>query len=468
MSVLVPDIFDQYHSNSHGHDQSFFTQAFPLSKGRNASFTDDPQSSPYSGSSLNFLDIGSESFDSQNYSFSSPLGYPQSNTDLDQFLPRSDLETSSGTVAFTYPGPSELDPRLISQNGDAKEPKSDGSASDTPDEVSGLLAFKSRGDSYNSLKPKSSLELVMSGPDGRKGNISTTKLQHGQLTPRSSSSPILDEHIVETTSDLSNGKKSKNTKRKVESDVETNRMEAPRPKRGRRSKKAKLVSKEEQQAQREKFLERNRNAAAKCRVNKKKWQEGLKDKVKDLGTQHAHLSAEFAQLQDEYDSLRAFAIPHSRICASQSLQDWVDAHAHNTFARSPPLALASNLALNIGQPAEDPSIARVNADYTDKRIIQMPSPLSGQQEYAGIERPRSAPMTPSIGNAKSENRLRAQSISTAADINLNQRNLFSMLSKIGDGFESEDGQSDGHGNVDPSKMLFDGLSAMSPSYFDQR
>ncbi|KAI9745160.1 MAG: hypothetical protein M1818_001438 [Claussenomyces sp. TS43310] len=414
MSILTPDlmpsgIFD-HQFNSPDHDQSFFTQAFPPNKGNQGPF-DEYQAASCSATNLDYLHLGTDGPHDDQCSFSNAPRFVHPSTDLDQFLPESEFATPGGTLTFSFPGPVEVDPRLILQNNSA-----DGNKTEAYDLKSSSIASMNQSAfiSRQYVSPphqRSSFELVKESMVNPKSNAKDTTVRHGQLTPDNSLSPTGEVYNTDTP-DTSKSR-SKNPKRNAGPDRKAVGEEVPKPKRGRRSKKAKTISKEEQQAQREKFLERNRNAAAKCRINKKQWQEGLKDKVKELGSQHAQRSAEFAQLQQEYDSLRAFLIPHSRLCPSKDLQNWVEAHAHSAFPRSPPIALSSNIALTLDQTAEDPTIARVNADYTGKRDIHMSSPLGGLQAFlGGIERPRSVPGTPSAGDVKLGHHLRANSIST--------------------------------------------------------
>jgi hypothetical protein len=101
----------------------------------------------------------------------------------------------------------------------------------------------------------------------------------------------------------------------------------PPPKRGRRSKKQKPISEAERRSQRERFLERNRNAAAKCRINKKHWQESLKDTVKDLQGRHRQLQRELAQLSADFDGLRVLSVAHVQQCRDERLEAWIAKHA---------------------------------------------------------------------------------------------------------------------------------------------
>lgn len=87
----------------------------------------------------------------------------------------------------------------------------------------------------------------------------------------------------------------------------------------------------EEIAQREKFLERNRVAASKCRQKKKEWTNSLEEKARDLQGQREMLVAYVSMLRNELLILKCKCLEHSD-CDCVALRDYLK----NTVATLPP------------------------------------------------------------------------------------------------------------------------------------
>lgn len=87
----------------------------------------------------------------------------------------------------------------------------------------------------------------------------------------------------------------------------------------------------EELAQREKFLERNRVAASKCRQKKKEWTNSLEEKARDLQGQREMLVAYVSMLRNELLMLKCKCLEHSD-CDCVALRDYLK----NTVATLPP------------------------------------------------------------------------------------------------------------------------------------
>lgn len=61
---------------------------------------------------------------------------------------------------------------------------------------------------------------------------------------------------------------------------------------------------------RQRFLERNRAAASRCRAKKKVWMDGLEVRCKDLETAKQGLSQEVEMLRSEVQQLKSILIAH--------------------------------------------------------------------------------------------------------------------------------------------------------------
>jgi hypothetical protein len=79
----------------------------------------------------------------------------------------------------------------------------------------------------------------------------------------------------------------------------------------KRGRKPKIIKNEAEAAQmRQRFLERNRLAASKCRDKKKEWTNNMQQKVHDLKEHNTHLRFELAELQRQIEGLREIFQPH--------------------------------------------------------------------------------------------------------------------------------------------------------------
>jgi hypothetical protein len=280
---------------------------------------------PFAGKTQSLISLG---YEQDYFNFQPPAnqkgaGYPQLNADLDQFLPDPSLLQPDHSLSFidARTTPVDLGLRLISPTNQFKLPS------------------MARADAYGTLKPQSpTMELYSSQPKASLENATTglvcrtwdvIDVQHGRVTTRQSPS----------TAKASNGSpipKAENATTKC-SNREVDTQDPNRGKkvrRVRRSKKLGVISKEDQQARRKGFLERNRKAAAKCRSRCKQSEKKLKVTVKNLTIKHAILDVQFSQLQHEYDDLQAMLLPHCQVCPAKDLKNWVEAPPQSTLARS--------------------------------------------------------------------------------------------------------------------------------------
>lgn len=331
---------------------SFFHQPYSAQPGHGFSVFDENQQRTYSGTStpgmnLDFFEFGSHNAEQTMNNWQQTTG-------------------SVGMMDMSYSTSAEVNPNLLQQN------------------------MFQHNQQHQPALPPTVFEATYQGESSHLNTQlmkeHTLAVNHGQITPVASESPPSDKPS-----------ESKKHKSSVGDDIEA-RQELtppedpipPKPKRGRR-KKNKQLSEREKLANRERFLERNRNAAAKCRSNKKAWQAGVQDRVKDLSGENARLINDVASLLAEVDHLRGILIQHSRSCDhAEDLHQYLDEMAKRVGTKAPTILTkisAAELQL------EDPSIARVNADYTDKReipLLRRSSGISASQ----LLRPSSVPVTP--------------------------------------------------------------------------
>jgi hypothetical protein len=98
-------------------------------------------------------------------------------------------------------------------------------------------------------------------------------------------------------------------------------VEDTKPKRGRPRKKRdkKHLTPEEENAKRQKFLERNRLAASKCRDRKKNWTQDTMDKLAREERIHVEMQLEYNHLHVEVVSLMEAACEHLGHCSDKDM-----------------------------------------------------------------------------------------------------------------------------------------------------
>jgi hypothetical protein len=127
--------------------------------------------------------------------------------------------------------------------------------------------------------------------------------------------PILDDP----------GQQTPTPRRKRKNALNVGRIERP-PAKGRRMRKVKVQTKEEEATKREKFLDRNRRAAQKCRQNKKTWVRDLLERAEFFATNKAKQPYKIELIKLELEGLKAIAVEHYRVCPNPSpeLSTWFE------------------------------------------------------------------------------------------------------------------------------------------------
>lgn len=100
----------------------------------------------------------------------------------------------------------------------------------------------------------------------------------------------------------------------------------PRRRRPRKPRAKPQLSEEEEAAKREKFLERNRVAAGKCREKRKSWMTELEDAKLELEERNNRLRAEHGALQVEFNQMRALLMQHAS-CGDARISKWIENEA---------------------------------------------------------------------------------------------------------------------------------------------
>lgn len=144
-----------------------------------------------------------------------------------------------------------------------------------------------------------------------------TSMRFGQITPVDSPP---DKFLPPAQ------KTSKQSTSKSKGDDANTANNAPKAKKPRKSKK-KPMSKEQEEAKRKKFLERNRVAADKCRQNRKKWIDDLQNKAHFFGADNSAKKAQLEDLEHEIIQLRSLIFIHSRSCNENDIVNWIEQEA---------------------------------------------------------------------------------------------------------------------------------------------
>lgn len=176
------------------------------------------------------------------------------------------------------------------------------------------------------------LDVKPGFPVGIKFNERKTSVLYGQITP--GDSPVEDRlpalktspsPITQLPEDLLASKKRKAQPAASMGTEEPggNAEPAPRARRPRKSKK-KALTKEQEDAKRKKFLERNRVAADKCRQNRKKWIDDLQVKAHFFTADNAAKKSALEKLEHDVSQLKALLFVHSGRCTDKNIVNWLE------------------------------------------------------------------------------------------------------------------------------------------------
>lgn len=179
-------------------------------------------------------------------------------------------------------------------------------------------------------------QMAMQHAQPNKLEPSTSYVSHyGQITPPNDFTPSKDADDEQNEKKAhpkakSRRPKREGTKRKSKSadaDVEDGDSKAPKTTRKAR-KGYKATTKEEEEdsegeAKREKFLERNRVAASKCRMKKKEWTTDLEARARELQNENTRLHSFALQLRDEVLTLKGECLKHTD-CNCARIRDYLD------------------------------------------------------------------------------------------------------------------------------------------------
>jgi len=178
-----------------------------------------------------------------------------------------------------------------------------------------------------------------------------------------------DEYTIITDTTHSS---SRNSQTLVEADSNTNsRGSVGRPRArannrsgtNRRSKRTGIEDDSVKEAKRQKFLERNRIAASKCRRKKKQWTQNLEDTAREVQTTSKSLLKQVAVLRDELLYLKDELLKHDG-CSCERIKQYLMNEATRVVE-------GSSASAGIGNTATAKSSPNNNALHQASRQRQM-------------------------------------------------------------------------------------------------
>lgn len=137
--------------------------------------------------------------------------------------------------------------------------------------------------------------------------------KHGQVTPPDSTPPRVSGRKSSTVYSQSSKSTKPSKSERARHAANQRHAKSKQAPPARESSLSADVEEDEEDAEirKEKYREKNRIAAAKCRAKKKDNTDGLEEQYRDLQASHNFLTREARKLRDEYSTLRTLALQHA-------------------------------------------------------------------------------------------------------------------------------------------------------------
>ncbi|KAF9874856.1 bZIP transcription factor [Colletotrichum karsti] len=150
----------------------------------------------------------------------------------------------------------------------------------------------------------------------------------------------------------------------------------------KKGKKGKAPMQDEDDAKRNKFLERNRVAASKCRQKKKVWMSDLQETKQGLETQHAQLQMEYNGLVDQVTRMKNELMSHAN-CNDPNINLWLENEARRFVQSSAERVKKQSIDSSRGsgdrplgagyRPSIDSQISLISPTRSDRAMTSMSS-----------------------------------------------------------------------------------------------
>jgi len=201
-----------------------------------------------------------------------------------------------------------------------------------------------------------------------------TAVLHGQITP--GDSPQDDAKTEQKESRSTRGKRSSTSTIAPKSSDQSAGMEeeiAPKPAKKPRKSKKKPITKEQEEAKRKRFLERNRVAADKCRQNRKKWIEDLQEKCHQFSAENAAKQAAVEEMEQELITLKNMLLMHSGSCKDDNIRAWMEKESKKLMepksVRAPVLTLEEASSPDSDQSVSSAAASPEMEETADQTLI---------------------------------------------------------------------------------------------------
>lgn len=149
-------------------------------------------------------------------------------------------------------------------------------------------------------------------------------VRHGQVTPPRSNS----ETSIGKPTEQKPQRQRRSTKATIKEETQMQPATSGRKRRNTRKNSMSTSSNPEEDEKRKQSLEKNRLAAAKCRVNKKEKTEQLQRDSHDKACQNAFLTEQVMRMKEEIQQMNALLLQHANHEGCKSSED-IQAHLNN-------------------------------------------------------------------------------------------------------------------------------------------
>jgi hypothetical protein len=213
--------------------------------------------------------------------------------------------------------------------------------------IDGLAAFNDTIDMGAQASKWTSLSKLDSTKGSQQDTSSElrrgTEVRHGQITPANSTPE-------ESKATPAKERRPSTKGNRPSLDEFNDGLKVKKPRKSKR----KPLTKEQEEAKRKKFLERNRIAADKCRQNRKKWIDDLQNRVHLLNADNAAKKATVEHLEQEVVHLRLLLFIHSRACNQEDIVRWVEQEARRVELEAQARKLSDDRRSTLSQMGDEP------------------------------------------------------------------------------------------------------------------
>lgn len=187
-----------------------------------------------------------------------------------------------------------------------------------PDEDDALNAF-----SFDAVKPERTHATDLDKLHQLQSTANSV-MRHGQVTPpRSNSEPSIGK-----PTDQKPQRQRRSTKATIKEEAQNQAPSSGRKRRNTRKSSVVSAGCPEEDEKRKQSLEKNRLAAAKCRVNKKEKTEQLQRDSHDKACQNAFLNEQVMRMKEEIQQMNALLLQHANHEGCKSSED-IQVHLNN-------------------------------------------------------------------------------------------------------------------------------------------